>query len=560
MHTHAHKNRRFDGRMLTPLLMLAMACGANAQVIHLNASDADIIIDAPDFFSGGFPTAICSLGNINGDAFDDILVSSSTVDNNAGKVWVYFGPTGATDIDFIFSGPSNSSFGAAIAGGGDADGDGVQDFIVGAPLWDAQGMGAADNRGRTYVYSGADASLLTGWNGANSDDEFGTRVAFFVDVDENAGDEILTFSRRISDTSSQSQLRTISSQVDLFTFDGGAFSNPGLVNTQDSIPDIAIGLPFDDTNGNNAGIIHFRQGDTGALITPIAGPSSVTSERLGEPVQFMDDLNSDGFGDVLASSRQFQFQRGRVRVISGEPPLHSDLRIFTGEAEGDMFGASIANVGDINNDNVPDILVGAPRNDPTVFGSTLTNAGRAYLYSGATGALLMTISGATVSAELGRVVSGAGDFNGDGVNDLVVAAPGSTDPITGNGRIYIFFMPRACPSDINGDGTVNGTDLANLLAAWGTCGPPASGPCLSDLNGDGVVDGTDLAALLANWGNCEGEESLGGGMNGEDYFMSVLEPLGIDDMEEYLQWLDTLNTEDLADHLAYLISAILGNE
>ncbi len=46
--------------------------------------------------------------------------------------------------------------------------------------------------------------------------------------------------------------------------------------------------------------------------------------------------------------------------------------------------------------------------------------------------------------------------------------------------------------DLNGDGVVNGADLAALLAQWGTAGP-------ADLNGDGVVNGADLATLLANW-------------------------------------------------------------
>jgi hypothetical protein len=50
--------------------------------------------------------------------------------------------------------------------------------------------------------------------------------------------------------------------------------------------------------------------------------------------------------------------------------------------------------------------------------------------------------------------------------------------------------------DLNGDGIVDGSDLAALLGAWGTC--PGS-PCPADLNGDGTVDGSDLAALLGHW-------------------------------------------------------------
>ncbi len=58
----------------------------------------------------------------------------------------------------------------------------------------------------------------------------------------------------------------------------------------------------------------------------------------------------------------------------------------------------------------------------------------------------------------------------------------------------LFFV--ACPGDIDGNLTVNGSDLAAMLAAWNTSSPAA------DLNGDGVVNGSDLAAMLAAWGSC----------------------------------------------------------
>jgi Dockerin type I domain len=54
------------------------------------------------------------------------------------------------------------------------------------------------------------------------------------------------------------------------------------------------------------------------------------------------------------------------------------------------------------------------------------------------------------------------------------------------------------PEDLNGDGFVNGLDLAVLLAAWGRCpAPPAT--CPADLNASGTVNGLDLAQLLAAW-------------------------------------------------------------
>ena len=56
----------------------------------------------------------------------------------------------------------------------------------------------------------------------------------------------------------------------------------------------------------------------------------------------------------------------------------------------------------------------------------------------------------------------------------------------------------AAPADLNGDGVVDGADLAILLAAWGPC--PPKGSCQADFDGNGVVDGADLTTLLAAWG------------------------------------------------------------
>ena len=59
------------------------------------------------------------------------------------------------------------------------------------------------------------------------------------------------------------------------------------------------------------------------------------------------------------------------------------------------------------------------------------------------------------------------------------------------------FMVLDCNADINGDGVVDGADLAAMLAAWGSCDI-----CIADMNGDRIINGADLAALLAAWGDC----------------------------------------------------------
>src|SRR3989304_5766214 len=88
-----------------------------------------------------------------------------------------------------------------------------------------------------------------------------------------------------------------------------------------------------------------------------------------------------------------------------------------GPATSDLLGASVAAAGDVDGDGVADFIVGAPWT-----GSYPGYTGSAFVYSGATGALLYQKDG-TVGDELGWAVAGAGDVNGDGRADFIVGAP-----------------------------------------------------------------------------------------------------------------------------------------
>jgi hypothetical protein len=98
----------------------------------------------------------------------------------------------------------------------------------------------------------------------------------------------------------------------------------------------------------------------------------------------------------------------------------------------------------------------------------------------------------TLIGSTGNNGNGGGTgFSGNGW--LVLRAGDSANQYYSIAKIRI--EPEAgCPADINGDGTVDGSDLAALLAGWATSSP--------DLNGDGIVDGADLAILLGAWGPC----------------------------------------------------------
>jgi hypothetical protein len=78
-----------------------------------------------------------------------------------------------------------------------------------------------------------------------------------------------------------------------------------------------------------------------------------------------------------------------------------------------------------------------------------------------------------------------GDEDHDGTRELLAAVP----------LIAAAPVASLCASDFNGDGMIDGGDLAVILAEWGSSGP-------GDLNGDGTVDGADLGKLLGSWGPC----------------------------------------------------------
>lgn len=98
---------------------------------------------------------------------------------------------------------------------------------------------------------------------------------------------------------------------------------------------------------------------------------------------------------------------------------------------------------------------------------------------------------------------GGTGVTGNGINSalnaagqLVIRAGDSVASINTIAKIDLGSTP--CPADLNGDGVVNGADLAAMLGAWGPC----SGSCPADITGDGTVGGADLAALLGAWGPC----------------------------------------------------------
>lgn len=141
--------------------------------------------------------------------------------------------------------------------------------------------------------------------------------------------------------------------------------------------------------------------DLPAVIHQLATPEG--SVGFGTAATGLGDITGDGKDDFAISDS------GRVYVYSGATA--SIVRVLTDDVA--LFGAALANVSDINGDGTPDLAVGSPRYPE----------GAVRIYSGADGSLLRSIFGTSENSGFGSVVVAAGLVDDDSVPDLVVGAP-----------------------------------------------------------------------------------------------------------------------------------------
>ncbi|MCB9905971.1 MAG: VCBS repeat-containing protein [Planctomycetes bacterium] len=144
-------------------------------------------------------------------------------------------------------------------------------------------------------------------------------------------------------------------------------------------------------------------------------------DRMGASVANAGDVNNDGLPDlIIGAPEDFQIffnGPGFARVISGANG--SVLRTFSGDAAGDLFGYAVAGVGDLNGDGYDDVAVGAPY---AVAPQDILSGGMVRVFSGIDGSVMWSVYG-NEDDELGYSVAGAGDVDDDGVLDVIAGAP-----------------------------------------------------------------------------------------------------------------------------------------
>jgi hypothetical protein len=437
--------------------------------------------------------ALAGAGDMNGDGIDDFVVSSYGADPNgdySGRTYVVFGSaTGFPATQALDALDGSNGFqvdglatfdrsGRAVAGG-DLNGDGLGDLVIGANSADPA---SRTDAGSTYVVFGQAGAFPAALDLATLDGDNGFRI------DGAAA----------------------------YEHSGASLSANGDING-DGIDDLVLGAYGATFNGPYSGSAYVVFGHVAPFpatldLGSLDGSSGVRLDGSGSAGRAVSsaDINGDGADDVLVgapSSSAGANYAGSTYVVFGQSaafPPAIDMNTLDGDTgfriDGDAAytqGASaLAGIGDINGDGFEDFAVGAGQSSAGVpyAGSTWvvfgTDAGFDASFS--VGALDgnngFRIDGVAPYDRSGGAVAAAGDFNGDGMSDLLIGAAGADPNGDGSGSSYVVFgsgagfaatLSLSALDGTNGlrfDGVASGDSSGNAVARAG------------DINGDGAID------------------------------------------------------------------------
>lgn len=482
--------------------------------------------------AGGAGWSVAEVGDVNADGYDDVLIGAPTTVTNGGSfpivgngansaVYLIFGSdqVNAGNFDYRLLNPTNTTFnpslpnqrggdlsvlgnttqtnpvtgqtgfafngvrfiagqnptsalGASVAAVGDVNGDGIPDFMIGAPgATDASGLNA--NTGRAYLIYGSSALTNRLFTTIDLDDTTGSNANLAIMTFTNlgsgalnartgtsvsgAGDFITDGFNDISIGAPGASITGLANQGAVYVV-SGAFLRPARTITvplnfvgqggSTNVPGLILAGAV---SGDNTGFSTAGAGDT-------TGRTTTANQVIGDLLIGAPDVTTAGvingtgsaylvYGGLANTLQNYVVVSGGMAVI----PLSSvgtlvPGAVFTGAALGDETGYAVSTAGDFNADGLADVLIGSPGWD-----GVGQNAGRATLILGrpasspllgifdlstlgATGAAFVEFDGAVPGALTGFSLTATGRINNDLINEIAIGAPGVNG---GSGQVYL---------------------------------------------------------------------------------------------------------------------------
>jgi hypothetical protein len=403
-----------------------------------NAGDTEvdlILSDQNEVSSFGY--FISPAGDVNQDGYDDVLIAANGYRNFGldNKVYLYLGGIEMDTIpDLVLQDSNADDYGECVGGGKDLNNDGYDDFVILSDY--SSGRELLIFLGNSELDDQPDYTIPT----PSADLHFWYEFALLEDVNGDHYDEIaittVIYELKEFSTALYYGADIIDSSVDFYLTNHSYPDGFGIIissagdSNNDGYGDILIGHP---PYHSSTGCVYLYNGNINMNNNPDWVRTGIGSyNHFGTLASIDGDLNGDGFSDLVAASRMYKNKTGRVYVYWGgiSPDNIADM-IITGQNEETSIGMGFGSAGDLNADGYDDLVISYPNEN--------NRRGQVKIFWG--GAVIDTINPVIINGfgsfgYFGCSLCTSGDYNNDGINDLVIGAKGQNE---GYGRAYLYY-------------------------------------------------------------------------------------------------------------------------